>query len=63
MTEDEIKRARTLYEQDQMTLSQVRETMVDEGYPSRSVNTIAMRLREDGCEMRRPGRQARTIGA
>ncbi len=61
MSEEEIKRARSLYEQDEMTLSEVRETMVDEGYPSHSVNTIARYLRESGCEMRRPGRRARTI--
>lgn len=61
MTDEEIERARTLYEQDGMNLMQVRETLADEGFPSRSVNTISKQLRRAGCEMRRPGRQTRTI--
>lgn len=61
MTEDEVKRARALYEDNQMSLAGVRIKMVDEGFRSHSVNTIAKNLRKDGCKMRRPGRQARTI--
>jgi len=61
MTEDEVGRARALYEKHEMTLVEVREVMVREGYPSHSVNTIAKNLRRQGCEMRRPGRRARTI--
>ena len=56
MTEQEVAVAWDLYSGG-ATLSEVRNELVGLGYPSRSVNTIATRLRSAGCTMRRPGRR------
>lgn len=56
MDPEEIKRARKLYESGK-TLAEVRDKLVAEGHPSRSINTICARLNRDGCQMRRPGRR------
>ncbi len=61
MGSEEIRDAAKLYEGDQLTLAQVRSRLVALGYPSRSVNTIRDRLRENGVVMRRPGRRGASI--
>lgn len=59
MSPEEINRARELYEGGRV-LADVRQVLIDEGYPSRSVNTIARDLAANGCVLRRPGRRKAT---
>lgn len=58
--EVEVKRAAELYASGK-TLAEVRARLVDEGNPSRSINTIRERLHEAGHQLRRAGRRPNSL--